>query len=42
MTGQPWYVAVAMCDLDSDGAPPDTTLYAVSGTNELFVNNEGL
>jgi type IV pilus assembly protein PilA len=41
MTGQPWYVAAAICDLDSDGALPDTTLYAVSGTNQLFVNDEG-
>ncbi len=41
MQGQPWYVAVAICDLDSDSAAPDTTIYAVSGTNQLFVNNAG-
>ena len=42
MKGQPWFVAEAICDLDSDGAAPDTTIYAVSGTNQLFLNNEGL
>ena len=43
MQGRPWYEAVAMCDLDSDGSPAatDTTIYAVSGTNQLFMNNEG-
>jgi type IV pilus assembly protein PilA len=42
LAGQPWFVASAICDIDSDGAAPDTTLYAVSGTNQIFVNNEGL
>jgi prepilin-type N-terminal cleavage/methylation domain-containing protein len=40
--GQPWFVATAVCDIDNDGAVPDTTLFAVSGTNQIFVNNEGL
>lgn len=42
MTGKPWFVAEAVCDIDNDTATPDTTLYAVSGTNLIFVNNEGL
>ncbi len=42
MTGKPWYVAEALCDLDNDSTTPNTTLYAVSGTNTVFVNNEGL
>ncbi len=41
MQAQPWYAAVAICDIDSDGASPDTTIYAVSATNHLFMNNEG-
>lgn len=42
MRGQPWYVAEAICDMDSDNTTnPSTTLYAVSGTNQLFVNYEG-
>jgi type IV pilus assembly protein PilA len=40
MQGQPWFVAEAICDIDSAGAP-DTTIYAVSATNQLFTNNEG-
>jgi hypothetical protein len=35
-------VAEALCDLDNDNTTPSTTLYAVSGTNTLFINNEGL
>lgn len=42
LTGKPWFVATAVCDIDNDGAAPDTTLFAVSGTNVIFVNNEGL
>jgi Tfp pilus assembly protein PilE len=42
MTGKPWFVATAVCDIDNDPATPDTTLFAVSGTNLIFVNNEGL
>jgi prepilin-type N-terminal cleavage/methylation domain-containing protein len=41
MQGQPWYVAVAICDLDSDSTTPNTTIYAMSGTNQLLVNNAG-
>jgi type IV pilus assembly protein PilA len=41
MLGQPWFVASAVCDIDSDTTTPPTTLYAVSGTNTFFVNNEG-
>jgi prepilin-type N-terminal cleavage/methylation domain-containing protein len=42
LAGAPWFVATAVCDIDNDGAVPDTTLFAVSGTNQIFVNNEGL
>jgi hypothetical protein len=42
MTGQPWFVATAVCDIDNNTATPDATLFAVSGTNQIFVNNEGL
>ena len=38
----PWFVATAVCDIDSNNATPDATLFAVSGTNQIFVNNEGL
>jgi type IV pilus assembly protein PilA len=42
MQGQPWYVAEAICDLDSDSTTnPSTTVYAVSGTNQITVLNEG-
>ena len=42
MKGKPWYVAEAICDLDSDSTTaPSTTAYAVSGTNQIFVLNEG-
>jgi prepilin-type N-terminal cleavage/methylation domain-containing protein len=42
MNNKPWFIATAVCDIDNDGATPDTTLFAVSGTNQIFVNNEGL
>jgi type II secretory pathway pseudopilin PulG len=42
MKGQPWFIATAVCDLDDNAATPDTTLFAVSGTNIISVNNEGL
>jgi prepilin-type N-terminal cleavage/methylation domain-containing protein len=42
LKGQPWFVATAVCDIDNDVGTPDATLYAVSGTNVIFVNNEGL
>jgi type IV pilus assembly protein PilA len=41
MKGLPWFVATAVCDIDNDSTTPSTTLFAVSGTNTLFVNNEG-
>jgi type IV pilus assembly protein PilA len=42
MQGQPWYVAEAICDLDSDStSAPSTTAYASSGTNQIVVLNEG-
>jgi prepilin-type N-terminal cleavage/methylation domain-containing protein len=41
MTGQPWYIAEAICDMDNDSTTPNTTVYGVTGTNQLFVSNEG-
>jgi type IV pilus assembly protein PilA len=41
MTGQPWFVATAVCDIDNNASTPNATLYAVSGTNVIFVNDEG-
>lgn len=41
MAGAPWYVAEAICDEDSDSSTPPTTVYALSATNQLLVNNEG-
>ena len=41
MQGQPWFVATAICDIDNDSTTPSTTLFAISGTNLIFVNNEG-
>jgi prepilin-type N-terminal cleavage/methylation domain-containing protein len=41
MVGKPWYVAEAICDIDSDSTTTPTTLYAVSGDNRILVNNEG-
>ncbi|HTB77817.1 MAG TPA: prepilin-type N-terminal cleavage/methylation domain-containing protein [Polyangiaceae bacterium] len=41
MLGKPWFVATAVCDIDNNSTTPSTTLYAVSGTNTIFVNNEG-
>ena len=42
LQGQPWYVAEAICDLDSDSTSvPSTTVYAFSGTNQIVVLNEG-
>lgn len=34
----PWFVAVAMCDLDDDATTPDTAVYMNSGTNTLAVS----
>jgi type IV pilus assembly protein PilA len=39
--GQPWYVAVAQCDLDNDATSPNTTIYVSSGSNRLLIANEG-
>jgi type IV pilus assembly protein PilA len=42
MAGQPWFVAEAICDIDNDStSSPSTTVYAVSGTNQIVVLNEG-
>jgi hypothetical protein len=41
MQNQPWFVATAVCDIDNDSSTPSTTLYVMSGTNSIFVNNEG-
>ena len=41
MAGAPWYVAVAMCDEDSDSSTPPTTVYALSATSQLLVSNDG-
>jgi len=36
-----WYLIGAMCDLDSDGASPDTHVYTTSWSNQLYLDNEG-
>jgi prepilin-type N-terminal cleavage/methylation domain-containing protein len=41
LQNKPWFVAAAICDIDSDTTTPDATYYAVSDTNQIFVNNEG-
>jgi type IV pilus assembly protein PilA len=41
LVGQPWYVAMAMCDVDDDTSTPNTTIYASSGSNVLLMANEG-
>lgn len=41
IAAQPWYVAEAICDEDDDSSTLPTTLYAISATNEVFINNEG-
>jgi type IV pilus assembly protein PilA len=35
-----WYVIAASCDLDDQG-PPNTSVYASSWTNQVFVDQEG-
>ena len=35
-----WYVTAASCDLDNQGAP-NTTVYAMSWTNQVFIDEEG-
>jgi prepilin-type N-terminal cleavage/methylation domain-containing protein len=39
--GGPWFIAEAVCDVDSDGKSPDTMIFATSANNELLFNNEG-
>ncbi|HEX3769282.1 MAG TPA: prepilin-type N-terminal cleavage/methylation domain-containing protein [Polyangiaceae bacterium] len=41
LVGQPWYVAMATCDIDDDTTTPNTTIYASSGSNALLMANEG-
>jgi prepilin-type N-terminal cleavage/methylation domain-containing protein len=41
LVGQPWYAAVAVCDVNSDGATPNTTIYVLSGTNQFYYNDVG-
>jgi prepilin-type N-terminal cleavage/methylation domain-containing protein len=41
LTGQPWFVATAVCDIDNDSSNAPTTLFAISGSNVIMVNNEG-
>jgi prepilin-type N-terminal cleavage/methylation domain-containing protein len=41
LRGQPWFVAVAVCDIDNDTTTPNTTIYAISADNILRSNNEG-
>lgn len=36
-----WYLIAATCDLDNQGAP-NTTVYATSFTNQVFVDQEGM
>ena len=36
-----WYMVGALCDLDADGKAPDTRVYAMSWTNQTFVDSEG-
>jgi prepilin-type N-terminal cleavage/methylation domain-containing protein len=40
MASQPWYIVEAYCDLDGKGTP-DTSVYGLSATNQLGINNEG-
>jgi type IV pilus assembly protein PilA len=37
-----WFIVSAMCDLDSDGKPPDTHVYTTSWANQVYVDSEGL
>ena len=36
-----WYEVTAMCDLDGDGAAPNTYVATTSWSNQLFTFNEG-
>lgn len=37
----PWYIAEAVCDVDSDSTTPSTMIFATSSNNQLLFNNEG-
>jgi prepilin-type N-terminal cleavage/methylation domain-containing protein len=41
LVGQPWYAAVAICDVASDGVTPDTTIYTLSLNNQFYYNDVG-
>ena len=36
-----WFIVGAVCDLDNNGAAPDTRVYTTSWTNQTYVANEG-
>lgn len=36
-----WFEVGASCDLDGDGKSPDTHVYAISWTNQVYVDNAG-
>jgi type IV pilus assembly protein PilA len=36
-----WYEIGATCDLDGDGQAPDTHVYAISWTNQVYVDSAG-
>jgi type IV pilus assembly protein PilA len=36
-----WYMVGAVCDLDADGATPDTHVYTTSWTSQVFVDSAG-
>ncbi len=41
MSVAPWYVAEAVCDMNSDGQEPNTEIFTTSANNELLFDNEG-
>ncbi len=41
LTGQPWYIVEAICDIDSDSTTPNTTVLGVRGNSQLFTYNAG-
>ncbi|HEY6458951.1 MAG TPA: prepilin-type N-terminal cleavage/methylation domain-containing protein [Polyangiaceae bacterium] len=36
-----WYEIGSTCDLDGDGAAPDTHVYAISWTNQVYIDHAG-
>jgi type IV pilus assembly protein PilA len=36
-----WFIVGAMCDLDSDGKAPNTTVFTTSWANQVYVSDEG-